>query len=496
MNVMQPTSLLFFLFFALVFLGYLLVPRRLRCLWLLGAGYFLCASFSGITLLVLLFTTVVSWAAALLIQHRPPTARRFWFGAGLVLTLAPLLFFKYYSFWIGLSDPLLVRLLPDSLYQTVVHLLMPVGISFYTFQLLGYLIDVYRGKQPAEKNFLYYALFASFFPKLIEGPIERSDSLLPQIRQLDAIPLWDTGRLRPALLTILWGLFQKLVLADRLGIFVNAVFGNIDACGTVELTAAALAYTLQIYLDFSGYTCMALGFAGLLGFRLTENFNTPYFATSISDFWRRWHISLSTWFRDYLYIPLGGSRCGKVRHCVNLFVTMVVSGIWHGSSWNFVVWGALHGLYQVAAQLTRPLRTALQQKLGVDPRPFSYRFGRMLCTFFLVAFAWIFFRADSLGQALYYLHRLVTRWNPWVLFDGTMYGVLTGADAALLWLGLALALVVDALRYRSGLTLDRWLLRQNTWFRWAFSLGLVLCVLLFGVYGVDFASSQFLYFNF
>ena len=264
----------------------------------------------------------------------------------------------------------------------------------------------------------------------------------------------------------------------------------------MELIAAAFAYTLQIYLDFSGYTCMALGFAQLLGIRLLENFNTPYFATSISDFWRRWHISLSSWFRDYLYIPLGGSRVGKARHLGNLFLTMVVSGIWHGSSWNFVFWGALHGLYQVAAQLTRPARNALQQKLHVDTRPFSYRFGQMLTTFCLVAFAWIFFRAESMGQAVYYLQRLFTRWNPWVLFDGTFYGALTGVDGPVLWLGLALVLAVDLLRSRTGRSLPDWLLGQNTWFRWAFCLGLVVSVLVFGVYGVDFATSQFLYFNF
>ena len=495
MNTMQPTSLLFFLFFALVFLGYLLVPRKLRSLWLLGAGYFLCAAFSGITLAVLLYTTAVSWAAGLLIQRGPPPARRRWLVLGLVLTLAPLLFFKYYAFWTGLAGPLF-SLLPEAAAQTLLHLVMPVGISFYSFQLVGYLVDVYRGKQTAEKNLLTYALFASFFPKLIQGPIERSDTLLPQLRSLEEVRIWDTDRLRAGLVTILWGLFQKLVLADRLGVFVNAVFGNLDACGTMELIAAAFAYTLQIYLDFSGYTCMALGFAQLLGIRLLENFNTPYFATSISDFWRRWHISLSSWFRDYLYIPLGGSRVGKARHLVNLFLTMVVSGIWHGSSWNFVFWGALHGLYQVAAQLTRPARNALQQKLHVDTRPFSYRFGQMLTTFCLVAFAWIFFRAESMGQAVYYLQRLFTRWNPWVLFDGTFYGALTGVDGPVLWLGLALVLAVDLLRSRTGRSLPDWLLGQNTWFRWAFCLGLVVSVLVFGVYGVDFATSQFLYFNF
>lgn len=492
---MQLTSLTFFLFFALVYLGFLVLPRRLRCLWLLGTGYVFCALFSGIAVAVLLFTTAVAWGAAQLIQRGPPRTRRFWLGAGLVLTLAPLVFFKYYAFWTGLLAPAL-GFLPEGARQTLLNLVMPVGISFYTFQLVGYLVDVWRGDQPAEKNFLRFALFASFFPKLIQGPIERSDTLLPQLRALESIPAWDYDRARSGLITILWGLFQKLVLADRLGLFVDAVFGNINACGTVELVAAALAYTLQIYLDFSGYTCMALGFARLLGIRLLENFDTPYFATSVGDFWRRWHISLSTWFRDYLYIPLGGSRCSALRHRFNLFFTMLVSGIWHGSTWNFVVWGALHGLYQVAGRVTAPARQALRQKLGVDTRPFSYRFGQMLTTFVLVAFAWIFFRAQSLAQAAQYLTRMVTRWNPWVLFDGTMYGALPGLEVTILALGLALAFGVDLLRHRRGLTLDAWLLGQNAWFRWVFCLGLVLATLVFGQYGVDFDSTQFLYFQF
>lgn len=492
---MPLTSLTFFLFFALVYLGFALLPHKLRCLWLLGAGYFFCALFSGIAVAVLLFTTVAAWGAGLLIQRGPPASARLWLGAGLVLTLGPLLLFKYYAFWTGLFSPALA-LLPEGARQTVLHLAMPVGISFYTFQLVGYLLDVWRGRQPAEKNLPRFALFAAFFPKLIQGPIERSDTLLPQLRALESIPAWDFARLRSGLITIVWGLFQKLVLADRLGLFVDAVFGNIDACGTVELVGAALAYTLQIYLDFSGYTCMALGFARLLGIRLLENFNTPYFATSVGDFWRRWHISLSTWFRDYLYIPLGGSRCSAPRRYANLLLTMLVSGVWHGSTWNFVVWGGLHGLYQAVGRATAPARQALRHKLGVDTRPFSYRFGQMLGTFLLVAFAWIFFRAQDMTQAVHYLTRMVTRWNPWVLFDGTLYGALPGIELTILALGLALAFAVDLLRYRRGLTLDAWLTAQNAWFRWAFCLGLVLATLVFGQYGVDFDSTQFLYFNF
>ena len=492
---MAFTSLVFCLFLAAVLLVYWVVPRKVRAPWLLVASYAFCLSFSGIALAVLLFTTLVSWAAALRLHRAPPGRRRWWLVAGVVLTLVPLVFFKYYAFWVGVLNPLLAAL-PDSAYHTLTNLLLPVGISFYTFQVLGYLLDVARGRQEPETNLLRYALYVSFFPKLTQGPIERGASLLPQIQTLESLHVWDTARFQPALVTILWGLFEKLVLADRLGVFVDNVFGHIDACGTMELVGAALAYTLQIYLDFSGYTCIALGVGQLLGFRLTENFNTPYFATSISDFWRRWHISLSTWFRDYLYIPLGGSHCGTARRCFNSMLTMLVSGIWHGSTWNFVVWGLLHGFYLTVAQLTRPARQAFRQRFSVGTNSFSYRLGQRLCTFFLVAFAWIFFRAENLTQAFAYLHRMLTRWNPWVLFDGTFYGAWTGIEVPVLWLGLALVLAVDILRSRRGLSLPDWLRGQNLWFRWCFYLGLFVAIVVFGEYGIDFQSSQFLYFQF
>ena len=493
---MAFTSLVFYLFLAAVLVVYWVVPRKARAPWLLAASYAFCLSFSGIALAVLLFTTLVSWAAALRIGGCAPPHRRRWLAAGVAVTLAPLVFFKYYDVWVGLSGPLLARVLPPALYQTFVNLLAPVGLSFYTFQLVGYLVDVYRGRQPAERSLLRYALYAAFFPKLIQGPIERTDNLLAQVKGIEALRAFDWDRLTAGAYEVLWGLFLKMVLADRLAAFADPIFGNVAAYGSVQLIAASLGYTLQLYLDFSGYMYIAQGVARCFGFTLLDNFAAPYFASSTGDFWRRWHISLSRWLRDYVYIPLGGSRAGRARRLGNILAVMLLSGVWHGSTWNFVVWGLLHGLYQVAGVLTRPARQALYQKYNVRTGTFGFRLGQRLCTFCLVSFAWIFFRAATLPDALTMVARIATRWNPWVLFDGSFTAGWAGVEGAVFWLGLALVLCADILREKRGAAFPAWLQGQNLPFRWAVCLGLAAAVAVFGMYGVAFDASQFLYFQF
>ena len=494
---MQFTSLFFFLFLSLVLLGYLLIPRKARCIWLLAASYLFCASYSLTALFFLLFSTAVTWAIGLVLRKESPH-KKAWLIAGILLNLGPLFVFKYADFVVRNLNLLFLRTVQRQPFDVFTTLIVPVGISFYTFQVLGYLIDVYRGKIEPEHNPLSFALFTAFFPKLLQGPIERADNLLVQIRNIETIRVWNYDRITAGAVTILWGLFQKMVLADRLGLLVNNVFDNARLWGSVELILGAVAYTLQIYLDFNGYTCIAIGSAQILGFSLMENFITPYFASSISDFWRRWHVSLSSWFKDYLYIPLGGSRVSTPRHCFNIMVTMVVSGLWHGASWNFVAWGALHGVYQVAGRLTKPLRTPLQTKWKVRTQSFSHRFGQKAFTFLLVCFAWIFFRADGLYNALLYIYRMVTRWNPWVLFDGSfcVFDGMVGIEIFVLGAGLLLVWAVDALRYRSGQQLADWLSQQSLWFRWSVCIVLILTILVFGEYGISFDSSKFIYLQF
>ena len=483
----------FLLFFPAVTLLYFLVPRGWRMGWLLLASYFFYAcAHVGYTVL-LLCTTAVSFAAALLAgRRRDPLWRRGWTAAGIVSVLALLFFFKYFNF-AAQSAAALLSWLGAAGEAPRLELVLPLGISFYTFQEVGYLADVCRGRVPAERNFLRYALFTAFFPKLVSGPIERADGLLVQMREgrdgwgLD-VP-FDFDRMRRGLLLMLWGLFLKLVLADRLALLVDTVFADYTAYNGLHLAVAAVCFSLQIYGDFGGYSAIAVGAAEVLGFRLTDNFRQPYLAVSVRDFWHRWHVSLSGWFRDYLYIPLGGSRRGKWRTRLNLMVTFLVSGLWHGASWNFVAWGGLHGLYQVAGDLLRPGRERACAALRIRREAPVWRAVRTLFTFALVTAAWVFFRADSAGQAAGFLARAVTCFtlDP----DG-----LTGLGLDWKDLAVALAAVVTVfladLLGRKGPVRDR-VLALPLPARWAVYLLGLFAVLIFGIYGGDYDPSDFIY---
>lgn len=375
--------------------------------------------------------------------------------------------------------------------------MLPVGISFYTFQALGYIIDVYRGEIKAERNLFRYALFVSFFPQLVAGPIERSKNLLEQIRKIPSRKNVSFENVVNGFTMILYGLFLKMVLADRISILVNTVFGQVFMYGTIELVIGAIGFAIQIYCDFGSYSLIAIGTAQVMGFELMENFNTPYFAHSIKDFWRRWHISLSSWLRDYLYIPLGGNRHGKIRKYINIMVTFLMSGLWHGASWNYVIWGGLHGIYQVIGEMTNPLRGKIQNILKINTTCDSYRLWQVGSTFFLTTFAWIFFRADSLKDALYYISRMVTKWNPWVMFDGGIYELgLNQVEWQIFIIAVVVLLMVDLVRYRRGKRIDIYLAEQNIVFRYVILLLLCLAIFVWGEYGLDFAENQFIYFQF
>ena len=296
---------------------------------------------------------------------------------------------------------------------------------------------------------------------------------------------------------MVWGLFMKMVIADRAAILVDTVFDNYQMYGSTELIAAALGFTLQIYCDFGSYSMIAIGAAKILGFDLMENFNTPYFAVSIRDFWSRWHISLSTWFRDYLYIPLGGNRKGKARKAVNTMIVFLVSGLWHGAAWNYVVWGGIHGFYQVAGDFLKPVRIAFLEKLKVRTDCFSWRLLRTGVTFLLVAFAWIFFRAGSITEAIQIIRRIFTIPTPWVLFNDGLYRIgLDRTEMNILILSCLLLVLVDFVRLIRGQMLDAFLFGQNLWFEWVVVISLIVMIFVFGEYGPAFDAKQFIYFQF
>ena len=296
---------------------------------------------------------------------------------------------------------------------------------------------------------------------------------------------------------MLWGFFLKMVIADRLAVMVDRIFGEYYLYQSTALVAAAVGFAFQIYCDFASYSTIAIGAAQVMGFTLMENFNTPYFAVSIKDFWRRWHISLSTWFRDYLYIPMGGNRCPKLRQKFNLMVTFLVSGLWHGASWNYVAWGFIHGFYQLVGAWTGPFKESFNRRFAVKTESFSYRLGQILVTFILTDIAWVFFRAETLGDAVRYLRRIVTQVDWWSFMDGSWYiwGMDRG-DTAVLLFGLFCLFLTDLVRYRLKLRLDGFLEEQCLWFRWTVLLTLLFATLIFGVYGIDVTQIQFLYFQF
>lgn len=493
-------SLEFMLFFPTVCLCYYLIPHRFRYLLLLVCSYFFYMCWNPTYALLMLTSTAITYASGLLITYAEKTEdprrrerKKKWFVAlSFVSNLSILFFFKYFDF----AADTVVRLLGMVNIQVqapVFDVILPVGISFYTFQALGYTVDVYRKDIYAERNFLKYALFVSFFPQLVAGPIERSKNLLIQINEKHK---FEFERVRDGLLLMLYGYFQKVVLAEYLAIAVNSVYDSYLERTGFQLLTATVLFAFQIYCDFGSYSNIAVGAAKVMGFRLMENFNTPYFAVSVSDFWRRWHISLSTWFRDYLYIPLGGNRKGRLRKQFNLMVVFVVSGLWHGASWHFVLWGFLNGAYQVVGEWLRPIRRWVMERLRVDEQAFSHKVLRILITFGLVDFSWIFFRASG-RQGIEIVKRIFGLagdfWFTWG--DNLAAMGLTYQTGILLVVCLLILFAADLCKY-NGVCLIEWIGKQGIWLRWLIYYAAIFGILIFGVYGPGYDASQFIYFQF
>ena len=385
----------FAIFFPIVFALYWGLPHRFRIGLLLTASYYFYMSWNIKYVVLILFTTIVSYSAALLIAKTSSLrTKKYILTLSLIACLGVLFMFKYFNFFTGAVVDFL-NMFAIHLHPMTLKLLLPVGISFYTFQTLGYVIDVYRGTTKPERNFWVYATFISFFPQLVAGPIERTNNLLPQIKAVHEFK-YEQAVYGVKLMT--WGFFKKLCIADVLAGYVDGVFADVYSYQGFALALTIFFFSLQIYCDFSGYSDIARGCSKMLGIELMENFRSPYFSASLREFWSRWHISLSTWFRDYVYIPLGGSRVGKFRHNVNLLLTFMISGLWHGANWTFLVWGMLHGLGQVVENALTP-----QKKQEVHGLKWSVR---VLVTFLFAMFAWIFFRTQSFGEALYVIRSI------------------------------------------------------------------------------------------
>lgn len=474
-------SVPFIFFFAIVVTFYFALPQRLRWILLLASSYYFYMCWKAeYVVLILLTTTIDHVVAKKIAASQVETHRRRYLLLSLVSNLSILFGFKYFNF---VSESVAESLAIFNIFidAPVFQALLPVGISFYTFQSLSYVIDVYRKKTSPERHFGYYALYVSFWPQLVAGPIERSWHLLPQLRHHHH---FDAQRVTSGLRLMLIGLFKKVVIADQVAVFVNRAYNNAGDQPGAILMLATLFFAVQIYCDFSGYTDVARGAARVMGYDLMENFRTPYLATSIHDFWRRWHISLSTWFRDYVYIPLGGNRAGVFRWNMNLFITFFISGLWHGANWTFVVWGVLHGCYLIMENCCKqiPQNLALQMPKGSERLLMG---GRILFTFFFVCLAWVFFRAASLADAFQIIAAILST-------NSSEIAVLAVRADLLLPVGLTIVLfLMDGASRTNPLEHTVSTLPQPL--RWLLYTGALWAIVVSAVFGV---RQQFIYFQF
>ena len=481
-------------------LFYFAIPHRFRYIWLLLASYYFYMCWNPKYALLIATSTVITWVSGILIDQsnqltkskkQQAYEKKLWVALSFTSNLAILFFFKYFDFALNNINAVLARFHLE-LIQPGFDVILPVGISFYTFQALSYTMDVYRGEIYAEKNIFKYALFVSFFPQLVAGPIERSKNLLIQFNKKHD---FDYERVKNGLLLMLWGFFMKLVIADRVAMLVDPVYNNWQQYAGMEIVVATVLFAVQIYCDFGSYSNIAIGAAQVMGFTLMENFRQPYFATSVADFWRRWHISLTSWFRDYLYIPLGGNRKGKLRRYINVMIVFLVSGLWHGASWNFVVWGGLNGIYQVIGDLTKPYRKKVIEALKINTQCFSYRMFQVILTFILVDFSWIFFRADGFKTAVQMIGQMLSIFNPWILFDGTLFNLgMDGKDFAVAIIAIAILWFVDYCHTKGSVR--QWIGQQNLVFRWGLYYAAIFSILIFGIYGFGYDAAAFIYFQF
>ena len=454
---------------------------------LLAASCYFYMAFIPVYILILGFTIVVDYFAGILLESTEGKKRKYWLIASLIANIGVLAVFKYYNF---LNDNLSALLNTIGYENHIPHLgiLLPIGLSFHTFQAMSYTIEVYRGKQKAERNFGIYSLYVMFYPQLVAGPIERPQNLIHQFYEKHE---FDYDRITSGLRLMAWGLFKKVVIADRLAIVTDSVYNNPTEYNSLSLIIATVFFSFQIFCDFSGYSDMAIGASRVMGFKLMTNFDKPYQAKSINEFWKRWHISLSTWFKDYLYITLGGNRVTIPRWYLNLFIVFLISGLWHGANWTFVIWGALHGFYLVFGLITYNFRMKFNKTTHLDKLSFLPTFT----TFILVAFAWIFFRANSINDALYITKHIFTGlpaiFNSLAMHQTVLEDI--GLDTKSLILSILLILLLETVHYyQTRKNITELALFYPKYFRWAFYYIFILSIIFLGV----FENRQFIYFQF
>lgn len=490
-------SLHFLFFFPTVVAIYFALPGRFRWMLLLAASYYFYMCWKAEYAILIVVSTLIDYFAVLgMARQTEQRKKRKFLALSLASNLGILFAFKYFNFFSDSVRGVLGQF--NVFYDTpAFHVLLPVGISFYTFQTLSYTIDVYRGRLEPERHLGIFAVYVAFFPQLVAGPIERATHLLPQFRKTFR---FDYERAASGLHLILWGLFKKVAIADRLSFYVDRIYNDPTAWTGLPVIVATYFFAIQIYCDFSGYSDIAVGTARIMGFDLMRNFERPYLATDVGTFWRRWHVSLSTWFRDYVYLPLGGNRVSKGRWYANLLIVFLVSGLWHGARWTFVIWGALHGAYLVAAVVTKSARAKLRRSVGLERVPRLARWLQVAITFHLVLFAWVFFRANTVSDAFVILSQATMNLGQhvqWVLAldRGALADLLLHA-VGIGWMDFAVLVGLVGLLVAAELVEElgppRLAPRYAQFARLAWNDALLVLFLLFGA----FDQQAFIYFQF
>lgn len=482
---MNFNSFTYCVFLALIVFLHFQLPQRWRWVLLLVASYYFYMSWNANYAILLVASTFIDWLLSIWIENTPDRRRkRLYLLVSLVSNLGMLFAFKYYAFAIH-SLERAATFLGTSLEIPMLNVLLPVGISFYTFQSLSYTIDVYRGQRSAERHLGLFALYVSFFPQLVAGPIERSTTLLPQFRVQHR---FRCDRFAEGIKLILWGMFKKVVISDQLAVFVDRAYAYPWEQSGIVLLIGTCFFAFQIYCDFSGYSDIAIGSARLMGYDLMINFRRPYFAQSLTDFWRRWHVSLSTWFRDYVYFPLGGNRVSFVRSCVNIMTVFIISGVWHGARWTFVIWGFIHGLIMTMERIaTRAARWPVINWMATSQHPIR-RLLSWTLTLLVVLLSWVFFRAAYVQDAVHIVQRIVFDLPAYRLSDVAKVQALPSVVGQFLLIGLLLGVEGSARSDDFGqLFADR-----PRWLRWGFYYVLMFLLLVAGRYD----GKAFIYFQF
>ncbi|WP_404987703.1 MBOAT family O-acyltransferase [Clostridium culturomicium] len=488
---MNLISISFIVFFALSVFIYYIIPKKLQWVGLLALSIIFYLQSDPAYLIFLIFSIISTYLFAIYTSKlKNKIQKKIGLFFIIFLNIGLLFVVKFYSFGSSILN-ILLHNLNISMQLPSLKMIVPLGISFYTLQVIGYCIDVYREKYKAERNIFKYALFVSFFPHIIQGPIARFDQLA---WQLSTPHKFEYNNVKFGLQLMLYGFFKKLVIADRVAILVNQVFNNYIDYSGLQFLIAAIFYSIQIYTDFSGCVDICRGVAQTFGINLARNFEHPYTSKSIAEFWRRWHMSLSSWFRDYIYIPLGGNRKGNSRKYLNVVIVFLVSGLWHGVGVHFIIWGLIHGMYQVIGFIIKPIKDKVYDLMKVDRNTFSFKLGQTIVTFLLTTFAWIFFRANT-KQAVYIIVSIFTDFNLNTILTDSLFTLgLSWKQFMISIIGIAVLIMVSMLQKK--FSIREKLASQTLWFRWSIYLTAILVIVIFGVYGPGYSGQQFIYMQF